>query len=129
MYSFPCLLTVRTLNLIKSDWGKYSRFVFCKKKNWLNVSSLQQRSLDFDPTFKIERREETLHNYAFIEQIYHILIQTSNLLTAIYNAFLLACEQISLTLPPRSQWHFVSSTLIIICFSVFTVGEEIYPVC
>lgn len=100
-----------------------------KKKNWLNVSSLQQRSLDFDPTFKIERREETLHNYAFIEQIYHILIQTSNLLTAIYNAFLLACEQISLTLPPRSQWHFVSSTLIIICFSVFTVGEEIYPVC
>lgn len=101
----------------------------CKKKNWLNVSSLQQRSLDFDPTFKIERGEETLHNYAFIEQIYHILIQTSNLLTAINNAFLLACEQISLTLPPRSQWHFVSSTLIIICFLVFTVGEEIYPVC
>lgn len=128
MYSFPCLLTVRTLNLIKSDWGKYSRFVFVKK-NWLNVSSLQQRSLDFDPTFKIERGEETLHNYAFIGQIYHILIQTSNLLTAINNAFLLACEQISLTLPPRSQWHFVSSTLIIICFLVFTVGEEIYPVC
>lgn len=101
----------------------------CKKKNWLNVSSLQQHSLDFDPTFKIERGEETLHNYAFIEQIYHILIQTSNLLTAINNAFLLACEQISLTLPPRSQWHFVSSTLIIICFLVFTVGEEIYPVC
>lgn len=71
-------------------------------KNWLNVSSLQQRSLDFDTTFKIEKREETPHNYAFIEQIYHILIQTSNLLTAIYNAFLQACEQISLTLPPRS---------------------------
>lgn len=97
-------------------WLRQIQQICVCKKNWLNVSSLQQCSLDFDPTFKIERREETLHNYAFIEQIYHILIQTSNLLTAINNAFLLACEQISLTLPPRSQWHFVSSTLIIICF-------------
>lgn len=109
-------------------WLRQIQQICVCKKNWLNVSSLQQHSLDFDPTFKIERGEETLHNYAVIEQIYHILIQTSNLLTAINNAFLLACEQISLTLPPRSQWHFVSSTLIIICFLVFTVGEEIYPV-
>lgn len=36
-------------------WLRQIQQICVCKKNWLNVSSLQQRSLDFDPTFKIER--------------------------------------------------------------------------
>lgn len=107
----------------KSDWGKYNRFVwFKKKKKWVKCfhSSIHWTlisSLPFEhvANFKIEKREGTLDNYIFTELICHVLIQTSNLLTAIYNAFLLACEQIGLRVPPKSQWHFVFSTLMFIC--------------